>query len=485
MTTRPRMVTVSALPVPNEDRLGLIYRVPGGSSTADSHWIARKDASNAYEWFQFDAAPVGGGAGTEYTEGDVDATITGVVTLWEDTSDTLRAVSAAKPLPVNVVAGGTSGTQYTETDTDASITGTAVLWEDTSDTLRAVSAAKPLPVNVVAGGTSGTQYNDGDASGSRTGNLMMVYDGLNIQAVSGNSAGRVDVDVLWGTSTAIADGQTFLTSLPNASASQRPTATAPFVYNGASWDRLRGDITNGLDVDVTRVQGSVAVTGTFWQATQPVSGTVTINAIPAGTNNIGDVDVLTLPALPTGANVIGAVTQSGTWTATPPTLTKGTQGATGFSVQELRDAGRNLTNFFNALPQVTTNAAVLVSLTGYKSGAAVAATTTPAVVTTGKTYRITTLTATYLSLAAATAGIVQIRANTGGVVAVGSPLVWQTMVGTPAAVAGVSTNISVTFPEGLEFAAGTGIGVTIHGVNATGVAAAGGYLLVSLSGYEY
>ena len=48
---------------------------------------------------------------------------------------------------VDVVAGGTSGTQYTEGDTDATITGTAILWEDSSDTLRAVSSAKPLPVS--------------------------------------------------------------------------------------------------------------------------------------------------------------------------------------------------------------------------------------------------------------------------------------------------------------------------------------------------
>jgi hypothetical protein len=31
--------------------------------------------------------------------------------------------------------------------------------------------------------------------------------------------------------------------------------------------------------------------------TQPVSGTVTVNALPAGTNNIGDVDVLTMPTV--------------------------------------------------------------------------------------------------------------------------------------------------------------------------------------------
>lgn len=47
------------------------------------------------------------------------------------------------------------GVQYTEAETDASITGTALMWEDTSDTLRVASAAKPLPVNIVSGGGSG------------------------------------------------------------------------------------------------------------------------------------------------------------------------------------------------------------------------------------------------------------------------------------------------------------------------------------------
>lgn len=44
-------------------------------------------------------------------------------------------------------------------------------------------------------------------------------------------------------------------------------------YNGTTWDRLRSDTTNGLDVDVTRLP-----------------------ALVAGTANIGDVDVLTVPA---------------------------------------------------------------------------------------------------------------------------------------------------------------------------------------------
>lgn len=37
------------------------------------------------------------------------------------------------------------------------------------------------------------------------------------------------------------------------------TAGRLFVFNGTTWDRARGDITNGLDVDVTRVSGNVTV----------------------------------------------------------------------------------------------------------------------------------------------------------------------------------------------------------------------------------
>jgi hypothetical protein len=86
-----------------------------------------------------------------------------------------------------------------------------------------------------------------------------------------------------------------------------------------------GSITVDGSVSVSNFPATQAVTGTFWQATQPVSiaaavpvtdngGSLTVDgsvslaaAIPAGTNNIGDVDVLTLPALPTGTNTIGKV----------------------------------------------------------------------------------------------------------------------------------------------------------------------------------
>lgn len=68
---------------------------------------------------------------------------------------TVFDLASSNPLATQIVdATGTAitsfggGTQYTEGDTDVTITGTAMLWEDTSDTLRPVSAAKPLPVDV-------------------------------------------------------------------------------------------------------------------------------------------------------------------------------------------------------------------------------------------------------------------------------------------------------------------------------------------------
>lgn len=162
------------------------------------------------------------------------------------TTTTLVAVdSVTNRLLVSAVitAGGSGGIQYTEADTDASITGTALLWEDTSDTLRSVSATKPLPVNIVAGSSSGTEYADGAARGTSTGVLAMGDDGTNIQSVHVDSSGDLQIDVL--TMPTVAVTGTFY------------QATQP--------------------VSGTFYQATQPVSGTFWQATQPISGTVTAN----------------------------------------------------------------------------------------------------------------------------------------------------------------------------------------------------------------
>lgn len=164
---------------------------------------------------------------------------------------------------------------------------------------------------------------------------------------------------------------------------------------------------------------------------------------------------------------------------------KGTQGAYGVSVQQFKDTGRNITNYYMANQIITTNIDVLMSLTGYKSGAAVATTTTPAVVTAGKTYRINAITMTYVGTTTAGTCHFTLRANTGGVVALASPAVNEWIVGGLNTTAGVTQTVCLSFPDGIEFAAGTGIGVSIQGFGATGTAAAVGYGQISITGYEY
>lgn len=170
---------------------------------------------------------------------------------------------------------------------------------------------------------------------------------------------------------------------------------------------------------------------------------------------------------------------------TPPTLTKGTQGATGFSTQDLKDAGRNVTNYFMAAGIAGTNAEVMQSLTGYKGGVAVGATATPAVVTTAKVYRVTSITLSYQSLATAGACLFRLRANLSGAGVVGSPMVMNFTVGSLAAVAGVTNTLDIPFPDGLEFAAGTGIAVGMLGLSVVGAAAAAGFGTITIYGYEY
>lgn len=65
------------------------------------------------------------------------------------------------------------------------------------------------------------------------------------------------------------------------------------------------DIGVTTDLKVTLDGESVAVTGTFWQATQPVSLTA-LPELAAGNNNIGDVDVATLPLTSISATTVDA-----------------------------------------------------------------------------------------------------------------------------------------------------------------------------------
>ena len=116
-----------------------------------------------------------------------------------------------------------------------------------------------------------------------------------------------------------------------------------------------------------------------------------------------------------------------------------------------KDIGRNTTNYFMKAQTLSSAKDTLQSLVGYKSGAEVAATTTPAVVTTGKTYRVNHIVVTYVTVSKVGSVIVSLRANTGGLVSIASPIVNSWQVGGSTSSVGATQTIVIPFPDGLEF----------------------------------
>lgn len=184
------------------------------------------------------------------------------------------------------------GTQYTEGDTDASITGTAMLWEDTSDTLRAVSAAKPLPV--VQTGTPGLPT--GAATAANQSTIIGHVDGLEgllttIDADTGNISTKIDtlagavsgtevqVDVLTMPTTTVQATNLDIRDLAQATDNVRVYANTAKDGSGTAYVPLL-DTDGHLQIDVLSMPaGGSGLTDAELRATPvPVSGTVDLGA---------------------------------------------------------------------------------------------------------------------------------------------------------------------------------------------------------------
>jgi len=82
---------------------------------------------------------------------------------------------------------------------------------------------------------------------------------VSIITVSGLTIGRTAISELSG--LAVAQTATLWNNVIDAAKGDAQLlgllAQVPYLYNGVSFDRVRGDITNGMDVDVTRISGSI------------------------------------------------------------------------------------------------------------------------------------------------------------------------------------------------------------------------------------
>lgn len=224
-----------------------------------------------------------------------------------------------------------------------------------------------------------------------------------------------------------------------------------------------------------KLTGTLAVTGAFFQATQPVSIAV----------NTPDVTDRAARALGTIANTtfgatLAAETTKVIGTVNQAALTKGTQGANGVTTQDLKDAGRVMVTFTaTALAGVTAEA--LITLTPYRDLVAGTAATTHAV-TAGKRLRLQSMTLTLRSTSTVNVGALVRFRMLGGAVLVGSPVhnsIGGQSSNLATAVIGNAGSYQIGFPDGFELSGAMQFGLTqlASAITAT--------LDIHVTGYEY
>lgn len=277
------------------------------------------------------------------------------------------------------------------------------------------------------------------------------------------------------------------------------------VQVGGVFNTTQPTVTNGQAVEAqSTARGAIIVaTGTdafAVNATQTTNPWIVAGAAASGASKSGNpvqtgaVFNTTQPTVTTGQAVESQATARGaqivatgvdTFTATGPTITKGTQGSTGYTVQDLHDAGRTHINYYAvAAAAGTTTTETAITLTK-SSGTAATSTGTSFVITSGKKYRITHLSVATRGNSTATIQTTtfNFRINTAGAVTTSStPIVFAARSATPATASAWDRYI-IPIPDGFE--------ITGDGTLQFGFTAAATYTTnaptwdVSIIGYEY
>jgi hypothetical protein len=130
-------------------------------------------------------------------------------------------------------------------------------------------------------------------AGSAAVGKLSANDGVDIGDVTINNASIAVTNA--GTFAVQVDGAalTSLQLLDDVIQTDGGTASGTtkfFQVGGTDGTQAKIISTNSFGhINIADGGNSITVDGTFWQTTQPVSGTVTINAIPTGTNSIGNI----------------------------------------------------------------------------------------------------------------------------------------------------------------------------------------------------
>lgn len=219
-----------------------------------------------------------------------------------------------------------------------------------------------------------------------------------------------------------------------------PTGVSP----GSTWVPINATVPTGAPTSTTTTNGVYVVRVGAYTAVRATFTAYTSGAVTVWTNASDAANTVTL-AEP----------------AQQAALTKGTQGTTGISTQDLKDAGRQAVVLSaSGVASVTTVA--LMALNQYVAGTVTAGVTTYTV-PAGKTFRIQsiqfgsrfTTPSTTVTFASTTFAL---RFVTTGTTVVGSPILHQD---SKLSASNVPTpNSDMAIPDGLELPAGYNIGVT-------------------------
>jgi hypothetical protein len=184
---------------------------------------------------------------------------------------------------------GAGGATYLDADGIANQTASAVHGQTymyngvTWDRVRGTIAGG-LQVNCITG-CAGSSFLDSAAftfGVTTINNMGAVVDDVGTNTVAENSAGtpRMNTNrIMYGMPTNLTGTALYPTAVVEADAIANPTLTqiSEFMhgYNGATWDRLRSSIANGLVVD-TELPAAVALSDALANPTTPLIGGVTL-----------------------------------------------------------------------------------------------------------------------------------------------------------------------------------------------------------------
>jgi hypothetical protein len=176
---------------------------PGALVSTDGDWVAQHGSNYGAAFstlLKLDGTEPAFGAGTQYTEGDIDATITGTALLVEGPANTLY--------PVQITGAG-GGVKIDITSVSGTGVGTSVPVNDNATTLSVDDGAGALTVDNA--GTFAVQVDGAaltslqliddtiatDGSASPTKGVMLAgTDGTNAQTVKVDTAGELQIDIL-------------------------------------------------------------------------------------------------------------------------------------------------------------------------------------------------------------------------------------------------------------------------------------------------